>query len=74
MNYFYFVSVSQKISRDLRHVHSEGRKDLLGRRDGPVDVLLGVRQGGEARLVLARVPSRCPDRAGNPGFPGGRYG
>lgn len=33
-------------------MHSEGRKDLLGRRDGPVDVLLGVRQGGEARLVL----------------------
>ena len=37
-----------------RSHHSDGREDLLGRRDGLVDVLLGVGQGGEARLVLRR--------------------
>lgn len=31
-----------------------GSEDLLGRRDGLVDVLLSVSQGGEASFVLGR--------------------
>lgn len=52
---------------------SDGREDLLCRRDGPVDVLLGVRQGGEARLVLRGCQVDALTAAGLPKFPLSRY-
>ena len=67
---------SQKSAAEdgMCHVpRSEGREDLLCRRDGPVDVLLGVRQGGEARLVLRGCQVDALTAAGLPKFRLSRY-
>lgn len=45
-------TVAYENSRRRSHLNSEGGEDLLGRSNGLLNVLLCVRQRGEARLIL----------------------
>ena len=46
------LTVAYENSRRRSHLNSEGGEDLLGRSNGLLNILLCVRQRGEARLIL----------------------